>query len=116
MGGARLQTARNDHHRGDPHTCQPHEKPPGNIQASGGMLLSRAGCRGTYPPPAAGYMNEHENRRQGDAPPPAALDGIILPHLFGSKVQFSNQSKIFCYLPDKIPVPLLCRPLRYAEL
>ena len=73
-------------------------------------------CWGTYPPPAAGYMKEHESRRQGDAPPPAALDDISIARFFGSKVQFSNQSKIFCDLPDKIPMPLLCRPLRYAEL
>ena len=54
--------------------------------------------------------------RKSTGPSADALDGIILPHLFGSKVQFSNQSKIFCDLPDKIPMPLLCRPLRYAEL
>ena len=90
---------------------------PGAAEPSGGALLSRAGCRGTYPPPASGCMvtafapYQKEHRCFADA-----LDDIILPHLFGSKVQFSNQSKIFCYLPDKIPMPLLCRPLRYAEL
>ena len=89
---------------------------PGAAEPSGGALLSRAGCRGTCPPPAAGYMKEHESRRRRGAPPLAALDGISIARFFGSKVQFSNQSKIFCYLPDKIPMPLLCRPLRYAEL
>ena len=29
---------------------------PGAAEPSGGALLSRAGCRGTYPPPAAGCM------------------------------------------------------------
>ena len=29
---------------------------PGAAEPSGGALLSRAGCRGTYPPPAAGRM------------------------------------------------------------
>ena len=29
---------------------------PGAAVPSGGALLSRAGCRGTYPPPAAGCM------------------------------------------------------------
>lgn len=93
------------------------KKPP----VSGGLARELGCCRGTYPPPAAGCMVtafalDQKSRRRRGAPPPAALDGIILPHLFGSKVQFSNQSKIFCYLPNKIPMPLLCRPLRYAEL
>ena len=89
------------------------KKPP----VRGGLAGELGCCRGTYPPPAAGCMvtafapYQKEHRRFADA-----LDDIILPHLFGSKVQFSNQAKIFCYLPDKIPMPLLCRPLRYAEL
>lgn len=43
---------------------------PGAAEPSGGALLSRAGCRGTCPPPAAGctfapYQREH--RRFADA-------------------------------------------------
>ena len=88
---------------------------PGAAEPSGGALLSRAGCRGTYPPPAAGYMKEHESRRQGDAPPPAALDGISIARFFGSKVQCSEQAEIFCNFPNEIPVPLLGSPLRDIE-
>ena len=54
---------------------------PGAAEPSGGALLSRAGCRGTYPPPAAGCMVtafalDQKSRRRRGAPPPAALDGI----------------------------------------
>lgn len=87
------------------------KKPP----VSRGPARELGCCRGTYPPPAAGYMNEHESRRQGDAPPPAALDGISIARFFGSKVQCSEQAEIFCDFPDKIPVPLLGSPLRDIE-
>ena len=85
---------------------------PGNLPASGRGVYGDSVCAGpisTHTLCEEGDSKEH--RRFADA-----LDNIILPHLFGSKVQFSDQSKIFCYLPDKIPMPLLCCPLRYAEL
>ena len=44
-----------------------------------------------------------------------ALDDIILPYFFGSKVQFSNQAETFCSLSNEIAVPLFCSPLGYAE-
>ena len=78
---------------------------PGAAEPSGGALLSRAGCRGTYPPPAAGYMKEHESRRQWDAPPPAALDGISIARFFGSKRSFVQKPKVFCHLKDQFAVP-----------
>lgn len=110
-----MTETRNSSVKQKPHipTISRMKKPP----VSRGPAHELGCCRGTYPPPAAGCMvtafapYQKEHRRFADA-----LDDIILPHLFGSKVQFSNQSKIFCYLPDKIPMPLLCRPLRYAEL
>ena len=93
---------------------------PGAAEPSGGALLSRAGCRGTCPPPAAGCMVtafalDQKSRRRMGAPPPAALDGISIARFFGSKVQCSEQAEIFCDFPDKIPVPLLGSPLRDIE-
>src|SRR5699024_1459543 len=95
---------------------RPHEKAPGQW----GPARELGCCRGTCPPPAAGCMVtafalDQKSRRRRGAPPPAALDGISIARFFGSKVQCSEQAEIFCDLPDKIPMPLLCRPLRYAE-
>ena len=110
-----MTETRNSSVKQKPHisTISRMKKPP----VSRGHARELGCCRGTYPPPAAGCMvtafalDQKERRRFADA-----LDDIILPHLFGSKVQCSEQAEIFCDFPDKIPVPLLGSPLRYAEL
>lgn len=83
---------------------------PGAAEPSGGALLSRAGCRGTYPPPAAGCMVtafalDQKSRRRRGAPPPAALDGINIAQVFGSKRSFVQKPKVFCHLKDQFAVP-----------
>ncbi len=67
-------------------------------------------CRGTYPPPAAGRMVtafalDQKSRRRRGAPPPAALDGINIAQVFGSKRSIVQQTKIFCHLKDQFAVP-----------
>lgn len=83
---------------------------PGAAEPSGGALLSRAGCRGTCPPPAAGCMVtafalDQKSRRRRGAPPPAALDGINIAQIFGSKRSFVQKPKVFCHLKDQFAVP-----------
>lgn len=77
------------------------KKPP----VSGGLARELGCCRGTYPPPAAGCMVtafalDQKSRRQRGAPPPAALDGINIAQIFGSKRSFFQKSKVFCHLKD----------------
>ena len=80
---------------------------PGAAEPSGGALLSRARCRGTYPPPAAGSMKERKRRwrREKGQPPPAAFDGISITCFFGSKRSFFQQAEIFSHLHNQFTIP-----------
>ena len=67
-------------------------------------------CRGTYPPPAAGRMVtafalDQKSRRRRGAPPPAALDGINIAQVFGSKRSFFQQPEIFSHLRNQFTIP-----------
>lgn len=79
------------------------KKPP----VSGGLPVSWAGCRGTYPPPAAGYMKELKSRwrREKGQSPPAAFDGISIAYFFGSKRSFFQQPEIFSHLHNQFTIP-----------
>ena len=85
---------------------QPHEKAPGQW----GLARELGCCRGTYPPPAAGCMVtafalDQKSRRRRGAPPPAALDGINIAQVFGSKRSFFQQPEIFSHLHNQFTIP-----------
>ena len=103
-----MTETRNSSVKQNPHipTISRMKKPP----VSRGPARELGCCRGTYPPPAAGCMVtafalDQKSRRRRCAPPPAALDGINIAQVFGSKRSFVQKSKVFCHLKDQFAVP-----------
>lgn len=100
-----MTETRNSSVKQKPHipTISHMKKPP----VSGGLARELGCCRGTYPPPAAGYMKERKSRwrREKGQSPPAAFDGISIACFFGSKRSFFQQPEIFSHLHNQFTIP-----------